>query len=130
MEKKRILFVDDEESFARMMKLILEESGEYEIMIETRGLRVVDVAKEFKPDLILLDIVMPDIDGGEVLRKIKAEEKLKNTPLVFLTALVMENEIVSREGVISGYPFLAKPVTVDKLMDCIKENIREMKVGG
>lgn len=123
MEKKKILFVDDEETFAKMMKIVLEETGEYEIKIETKGMKVVGVAREFKPDLILLDIIMPDLDGCEVLRRLQVDDNLKNIPLVFLTALVRENEVLSRDGIISGYPFVAKPVTIEKLTLCIKQNL-------
>lgn len=121
--KKKILFVDDEETFAKMMKIVLEESGEYEIKVETKGAKVVSTAKEFKPDLILLDIIMPDLDGCEVLQRLQEEDSLKNIPVVFLTALVRENEVLSRNGIISGYPFIAKPVTIEKLTTCIKQNL-------
>lgn len=121
--KKKILFVDDEETFAKMMKIVLEESGEYEIKVETKGAKVVSTAKEFKPDLVLLDIIMPDLDGCEVLQRLQEEDSLKNIPVVFLTALVRENEVLSRNGIISGYPFIAKPVTIEKLTACINQNL-------
>lgn len=123
MEKKKILLVDDEEAFGRMVKLNLEKTGEYEVKIETKGAQALDSVKEFRPDLILLDIVMPDVDGAEIARQIESEEALKNIPLVFLTAIAKEDEVVSEGGIIGGYPFIAKPVTTEKLIDSIKRNI-------
>ena len=76
-------------------------------------------ARQFKPDLILLDVVMPDIDGGEVASTIMADEEIKNTPIVFLTAAVGEDE----EGVISGYPFMAKPVNSDDMIERIEKHL-------
>jgi len=123
MEKKKILVVDDEESFVKMVKLNLEETGNYEVRIETKGAQAFDSAKEFKPDMILLDVIMPDVDGGEVMRRIKSDNSLKNIPVVFLTAIVEENEIVAEDGIIGGHLFIAKPVTTEKLIDCIQKNI-------
>ena len=125
MEKKKILLVDDEEAFGRMVKLNLEKTGEYEVEIETKGAGALDAVKEFRPDLILLDIVMPDVDGAEIGRQIMSEETLKNIPLVFLTAIVREEEVVSQGGIIGGYPFISKPVTTKKLIECIEKNIRK-----
>ncbi len=124
MEKKKILVVDDEESFAQMVKLNLEETGKYEVMVETKGKEAILTAKRFKPDLIFLDIVMPDVDGGEIVQKMKSDEDLKDTPVVFLTALVTEKEVKSQEGVIAGRPFLAKPVTTQQLIEYIEKYIR------
>lgn len=65
-KEKKILIVDDEEDFTKLIKLNLERTGEYEVEIENGGLRGLAAAREFKPDLILLDILMPDMEGGEV----------------------------------------------------------------
>ena len=120
---KKILVIDDEESFAQMVKLNLEGTKEYEVRIETKGEQALDAAKEFKPDLVLLDIMMPNVDGGEVASRIKSDEDLKNTPVVFVTATVTAGEVDSRGGVIGGYPFISKPVTVEKLVECIEGNL-------
>ena len=110
--KKRILLVDDEASFTRLMKLNLESNAEYEVHIENDGSKAVSTARSFQPDLILLDVIMPDIDGGEVASKLGADPKLKNVPVVFLTAVVSKNEVIEHGDMIGGRQFLAKPVTV------------------
>jgi CheY-like chemotaxis protein len=120
MGKKKILFVDDEAKFVRAVKLNLEETGEYEVRTETEGEKTLAAVKEFKPDLIFLDIVMPDVDGGEVAQRIKADETLKGIPIVFLTALAKQEEEKIRDGSIGGH-LLAKPVTTERLIECIKK---------
>jgi DNA-binding response OmpR family regulator len=124
MYTKRILIIDDEESFCNLVKLNLEETKKYEVRTETKGANAVRAAKEFKPDLILLDIVMPDVDGGEVSQQLKSAEELKNIPIIFLTAIVTDKEVKKEEGIIGGRMFLAKPVPLDKLIYCIEENTR------
>lgn len=119
MKKKKILLVDDERSFTRVLKLYLEKTGTYEVRDENRGEMALAAARQFKPDLILLDIVMPDMDGGEIASNIIADETLKNTPIVFLTAAVAKDE----EGMISGRPFIAKPANAEEVVECIEKNI-------
>lgn len=122
MGKKKILFVDDEAKFVRAVKLNLEETGEYEVRVETEGEKALAAAQEFKPDLIFLDIIMPGVDGGEVAHIIKADETLKGIPIVFLTALAKQEEEKIRDGRIGGH-LLAKPVTTERLIECIKKYI-------
>ena len=125
MKKKRILIVDDEEAFGQMVKLNLEETGEYEVRIELKGAQALAATRAFKPDLILLDIIMPDVDGGEICQRIQSDEGLKDIPIVFLTAIINEKELGSQGSIIGGHPFLAKPVSKKKLIDCIEKNIRK-----
>ena len=125
MAKKKILIVDDEEAFGQMVKLNLEEAGDYEVRVENKGECALTTAREFKPDMIFLDIIMPDVDGAEVAQEINSDQGLKNTPVVFLTAIVREEDKASRKGITIGsylYPCLTKPVTVAKLIECIKQN--------
>ena len=120
MRKKRILLIDDEPSFTRMLKLNLEESGAYEVREENRGRFGLEAARQFKPDLILLDIVMPDMSGGEVACEIEADRTTKDTPIVFLTAAAKKKE---DEGIIAGRTIIAKPVTVEEVIDCIERTL-------
>lgn len=123
MSKKKILIIDDEENFTKIVKLNLEETSKYEVRTENKGSFGLAAAKKFNPDLILLDILMPDMEGSEVAFQIKNDEDTKNIPLVFLTAVAKKEEVKASSGVIGGYPFIAKPVSVEELIDCIKKNI-------
>ncbi len=121
MSKKKILLVDDEESLCRILKLNLEGTGEYEVRTETRGTHAVAVACEFKPDLIILDFVMPDIDGGTLLNELQKKEATKSIPVIFLTAIASKDD--SDDKVICGHYILAKPVAFDTLVQSIKEKL-------
>ena len=121
MGKKRILVIDDETSFTRMLKLNLEETGAYEVRQENSAAQGLAAAKEFKPDLILLDVIMPDMDGGQVASQIKADEKTENTPIVFLTATVRKKE----QGIIAGHPFIGKPASMKEVIDRIEKSLKK-----
>jgi len=125
MEKKRILIIDDEASFTRMVKLNLEKTGAFEVREENRAAYAVAAAREFKPDLVLLDVIMPAMDGGDVAAQIRNDRHLKGTPIVFLTATVSQRE-AGEGGLNSGGDlFLAKPVSLENLIHCINENARK-----
>ena len=124
-DKKRILIIDDEASFTRMVKLNLEKTGQFEVRTENRAAGALAAAREFKPDLVLLDVIMPTMDGGDVARQIQSDRGLRGTPVVFLTATVSTRE-AGQGGLTSGGAlFLAKPVSVDALVACINENVRK-----
>ena len=124
MDRKKILIVDDEKDFTAMIKLNLEQRGNYEVKAENKGVDAVATAKKFKPGLIFLDIVMPDMDGGTILFNLKNDIQTRGIPVVFLTAIVTESEVTSSDNIISGYPFLAKPVSVKKLLEYVKQYCR------
>jgi len=121
--KKKILIVDDEESFGKLVKLNLEDTGEFEVRVESKGASAVPAAREFKPDFILLDIVMPDMDGGEVAHRLQDDPDLRDIPVGFLTALVRDYEVTPKGENIAGHPFIAKPVTVVQLVAFIKKHL-------
>ena len=120
MKKTRILVIDDESGFTRLLKLVLRQ---YEIREENDALRAFHTAQTFLPDLILMDVVMPGIDGGNLAAKIKADETLKDVPIVFLTAVVSPTEAGEQPKHIGGFPFLAKPVSPEVLERCIEEHL-------
>jgi DNA-binding response OmpR family regulator len=124
-EKKRILIIDDEVSFARMVKINLEKTGGFEVRVENRAAAALPAAREFRPDLVLLDVIMPSMDGGDVAKQIKRDRALRGTPIVFLTATVSKRE--AGEGGLNsgGELFLAKPVSVEALIACINEHVRK-----
>ena len=119
MNPKRILIVDYESSFTRLLRLTLEGTGKFLVEEVNDGRKAVDVARYFKPDIIFLDVVMPEIDGGDVATRIKADPELSPVPIVFLTAIVSPKE-ASHQSDIGGFPFLAKPVSVDTLSKAVE----------
>jgi two-component system OmpR family response regulator len=115
--KPKILIVDDEASFTKLTKLTLSD---YEICEENNSARALETARSFRPDLILLDVVMPDVDGGDIAAQIHADPLLKKVPIIFLTAIVTEKETEKRQ-LFGGYPFISKPVTPEKLVENIEK---------
>ena len=120
MSKRKILVIDDEQDFLGLVTSNLEKTNEYEVRAESIARRAVAVAIEFKPDLILLDINMPDMDGGEVASQIRSQSELKYIPLVFLTALVRKDEASSREEYLDKHNFITKLPHKEQLIDCIE----------
>ena len=121
MEKKKIMVVDDEEAIGQIVKLILEESGEYIVKSLTMGSTAVSVASEFRPNLIFLDMMMPDMDGSDVFNALRENKNTKDIPVVFMTAMATDEEMNNNVGIVGGHPLLAKPATTEKLIKCIKK---------
>jgi CheY-like chemotaxis protein len=114
-EKRRILIVDNSRDFTHATKLALEKTGRYLIYEENDATKAHRTAQSLKPDLILLDIAMPQMDGGNVAARIESDPKLQKTPIIFLTALVTKAEAGSGLE-IQGHPFLAKPISIPDLI--------------
>lgn len=120
MSKKRIFIVDDESGMTRLLKLTLERTGRFIVREENDGTQAWLAAREFEPDMIFLDVVMPKIDGGDVAQQIRSDPSLAHVPIVFLTAIVSAKEGGQQIG---GFPFLAKPVSLDTIIRCIEEHL-------
>jgi two-component system, OmpR family, response regulator len=107
---KRILVIDDESAIARSLKLNLEAVGGYEVGTENNPRRALETARHFRPDLVLLDFMMPDMDGGDVATRLRADPLFRDIPIIFLTAIVSNAETDGHEMMRGGETFLAKPV--------------------
>jgi two-component system sensor histidine kinase/response regulator len=111
---KRILAIDDDENILNLEKTILEQEG-YEVLTALTAPDALERLKEGAIDLILLDVMMPDMDGFTLCRKIKQEEALKNIPVVFLTAK-SGGEALAEGFESGGIMYIRKPFTAAKLM--------------
>ena len=120
--KRRILIVDDDSNSTHLVKILLERSGPYLVLEENDATKADQTAHNFEPDVILLDIVMPKMDGGELATQIEADRELHDTPIIFLTALVTHVE--AKSGLhIQGRPFVAKPISIPVLIDAIEKHL-------
>ncbi len=119
-KKKKVLIVDDEVAFTELVKMNLEATGKYEVRTENKGSLALLAAKQFRPDLILLDIIMPDKGGGEVSGQLEGNEDTKNIPIVYLTAIVTKEEAAARDDIISGHQVIPKPVSTEELVKVIE----------
>ena len=123
MSKKRILIVDDEKGFTAMLSLNLEATGKYEVKIENNSTNAITTALHYNPDIVLLDIVMPNLEGPDIAIRMREDRNLKNTPVVFLTATIRPSEAKAMGGRIGGHPFVAKPSNLSVLLASIESNI-------
>jgi CheY-like chemotaxis protein len=122
MKKRRILIVDDDAESTHLVKILLEKTGHYRVLEENDADEAHQSARNFRPDAILMDIMMPKTDGGEVAARIEADPELRSTPIIFLTALVTEPE--TKSGLrIEGHRSLAKPINIPQLIDQIEESL-------
>jgi len=122
-EKKRILVVDDQAQNTRLVKLYLERTNDYVVREENVAKAALAAAAEFQPHLILLDVMMPGMDGGELAACFQANPKLKAVPIVFLTAAVTKGEVEAGGGRVGNFPFLAKPIVLSEVAACLKQHL-------
>jgi CheY-like chemotaxis protein len=116
--KRRILIVDDEVDLSLVVKTGLEALG-YEVRSENEPSRTLQVARSFKPDLIVLDVCMPGKDGGDVAQELSDQKDVADIPIVFLTSLLSKNDAARSKE--QGETILAKPISIAELAQCIEE---------
>lgn len=117
---KKILVVDDEVVLTKMVKMNLERTGEYEVRTENEGSKALQATRDFKPDLIFMDVMMPDMSGDEVIAEIRDDPNLASIPYVFMTAIVSKAETEEMGSTIGGNEFLAKPVKTQEIIATIE----------
>src|SRR5207237_10250322 len=108
-EKRLILIVNNDRESTRLVKILHEKTGCYHVLEENHADNARQTAQNFRPDLILLDIMMPGTDGGDVAAQIEADPELQRTPIIFLTALITKTE--TKTGLrIEGHPIFDKHI--------------------
>jgi CheY-like chemotaxis protein len=127
-QKKRILVVDDRASNTRLAKLYLEQTNEYIVMEQNDARAALSSAAEFRPHLILLDLMMPGMNGGELAATFRANPKFESVPIVFLTAAVTKREVKEGSVQIGEWPILAKPMIMSELLACLKQQLGGWRV--
>lgn len=123
MSKKKILIVDDEADFCKLIKWNLESAGDFEVYVATEGRRGIALAKEIRPTLILLDITMPGMDGFKVLEKLKADEETLGIPVLMLTAKGDEASKTKASELYDDY-YITKPIATPDLKNKIEEILK------
>ena len=128
MNKTRILVVDDEPNLSDLVRLFLVKTKRFEVRVENRPGNVLAAAREFRPELVLLDVDMPGQDGGEVARAIEADPVLSGTSILFFTSLISSVEAGDRITMRGGMRFLAKPLNPKILIGVIDQVMAERAV--
>ena len=119
MSKPRILVVDDDPNLSGLVRMVLEKTLRFEVRVENRSALALSAARQFRPNLILLDVDMPGKDGGHVAREIQVDSVLCGVPILFLTSLVSSEDAGKGLIVRRGMRFLAKPVNPNILIDSV-----------
>ncbi len=117
--KKRILLIDDEAGITRMIRRNLEATGRFEVQEVNIPTDAFETARQFRPDLVVCDVMMPEMDGGAVAAALAEDPKLAAVPVIFLTAIVTQQEVEPSGSKIGSHIFMAKPVKHEELVACI-----------
>jgi two-component system alkaline phosphatase synthesis response regulator PhoP len=120
--KTKILLVDDEKDIVEFLQYNLEQEG-FQVITAHDGVEAIEKLNH-KPDLILLDVLMPKMDGYEVCRKIRMMDEFKNTPVIFLTAKTTEMDEIHGLN-IGADDYIPKPISPKKLIARVKSNLRK-----
>lgn len=116
---KKILVVDDDPYILMSLEFLMKKNG-YDVMVARNGTEALDIVEKQLPDVVLLDIMMPDVDGYEICRHIKASKKLKDAKVVFMSAKTKEADI--KKGYDLGASlYITKPFSTREMIRQIKE---------
>lgn len=123
MEKKKVMIVDDEEDFLKMLKLNLEQTGEYEVLTLSSAKDVISRVKDFKPDIILLDLLMPGIGGIEACQMLNEDPVGSRIPIIVLSALDKDIDKLKayKVGVVD---YITKPAQTDFIIKTITKALK------
>lgn len=119
---KKILIIDDELDMVKVVTIRFEASG-YEVISASNGQEGIDKSKRFKVDLILLDIIMPNMDGYEVCRKLKTDPKTKNIPIVIFTA-AGQQDLEKRCMALGPDAVIRKPFETAELLEIVNKALK------
>jgi PleD family two-component response regulator len=124
MKTNRILVIDDNLNATKVARVILERTGHYEVRELNDPTQALPITQEFRPDLILLDVCMPNVEGSAVAEKINDTPGFDGISIVFLTCIVTPGEVGKNGTVIIGqHEYIAKPARPNILLACVERNL-------
>jgi len=119
-QKKRILYIEDEKEMLDLTRIVLEREG-YEMLAAVGGADGIEAVKREKPDLVLLDLMMPDVDGWEVYRQMKADKEVADIPVIIITARTQSIDKVLGLKVAKVADYITKPFGPSDLINSVKK---------
>jgi len=125
VDLRKILFVDDEKSVRAVVQLALQDVGGLEVQLCSNGREALQVAEAFRPDLLLLDVVMPGIDGPATLQELRKLEAMQETPAIFMTANTYPDEVAALLQQPNAIAVIAKPFDPMTLADDIRNKLTQ-----
>ena len=124
METKRVVIADDEPNICHLVKLCLEAKG-YQVFATNDGKQALEEIRQKQPDLVILDIMMPEMDGPGVAAAMKDQAATRNIPIIFLTSLVQRDDRPAVD--LTGYHFVAKPFEREELLAVVNKVLETSK---
>ncbi len=125
-DKKRILYIEDEPEMIDLTRYVLEREG-FELLGAVGGLKGLEAIKREKPDLVLLDLMMPDIDGWEVYRRMKADQELADIPVIIVTAKAQSIDKALGLHVAKVDDYITKPFGPRDLVNSVRRVLAKKK---
>ena len=123
MAGEKILVAEDEQDIQKVIRITLKLKGGFDVKFANNGLEVLEKVREERPSLIILDVMMPKMDGYETCRQLKADDSTRDIPVVFLTAKAQEKEI--EEGLkLGAIDYLKKPFEPDEFVEKVRSIIQ------
>jgi len=125
--KRKVLIVDDDPDLVDMMSKVLEDDGRFEVRIAANGFDAGMMVKEYRPDLIVLDVMLPDINGKEVCQRVRADNTLEDVRIICISGMIEDDKIQELKD--SGADdFLHKPFEIEELIDrmCVQLGIESV----
>ena len=123
--KTKVLMVDDEPHFTTGVKSNLEATGNFEVFVVNDSNEALEKVRETKPDLVLLDIVMPGVEGVDIIEGMEADPELKSIPILVVTAMIGHEDATTKDGVVKfgKHVLLAKPIQTEVLIRSIEDKL-------
>jgi len=114
--KRKILVVDDDEELVELLVDVFERDGRFETRTANNGFGAGMLVKEFRPDLVVLDVMLPDINGKEVCQRVRSDKSLESVKIICISGMVEQDKIADLRAA-GADDFMHKPFTVDKLLE-------------
>ncbi|MCS6977977.1 MAG: response regulator [Gemmatales bacterium] len=126
--KRKVLLVDDDPDLVEMMTKVLEDDGRFEVRVATNGFDAGMLVKEYRPDLIVLDVMLPDINGKEVCHRVRADSSLEDVRIICISGMIEEDKIQELKEA-GADDFLHKPFDIEELIErmCAQLEIESMR---
>ena len=119
----KILVVDDDDSFRAFLEELLGRTG-YAVVSAPNGTRGIECAGQELPDLIILDVMMPDMSGGMTAHQLSENIATKDIPIIFLTSIISEEQEMMVDNKDGSYQFLAKPIRAERLLEEVEKALQ------
>jgi excisionase family DNA binding protein len=114
--KRKVLIVDDDESLVELIHGVFEKDGRFDIKITNNGFDAGMLVKDFRPDIVILDVMLPDINGKEVCQRVRSDPNLDSVKIICISGMVEQDKVADLKAA-GADDFMQKPFSVEKLLD-------------